>query len=129
MWPGTLVYINFTLLAYAPEQICLPHCTYISNYISTVMMMMMIIIIILIIIIIIIIIIIMITRSLSILYKIVQTLINHNYYFVLNPLIDLEPTYVFVMWVHGVIFLNVHNYPTSHILNFLYFIQVVLGWA
>ena len=26
MWPGALVYIDFTLLAYAPEQICLPHC-------------------------------------------------------------------------------------------------------
>ena len=27
---------NFTLKAYAPEQICLPHCTYMSNCISNV---------------------------------------------------------------------------------------------
>ena len=29
MWPETLVYIHVILLAYAPEQIFLPHCTYI----------------------------------------------------------------------------------------------------
>ena len=36
MWPKALVYINFTLLAYVPEQICLLHCTYMSHCISTV---------------------------------------------------------------------------------------------
>ena len=32
MWPGILVYIHFTLLAYAPEQICLLHCIYIPAH-------------------------------------------------------------------------------------------------
>ena len=29
MWPGALVYMYPTLLGYAPDQICLPHCTHI----------------------------------------------------------------------------------------------------
>ena len=29
MWSKALVYIHFTLLAYAPEEICLPHHTYV----------------------------------------------------------------------------------------------------
>ena len=29
MWPQVLVYKDFTLLAYAPEQICLLYCTYV----------------------------------------------------------------------------------------------------
>ena len=36
MWQGTLVYIHFTLLAYAPKQICLPHCTYMFHWTATV---------------------------------------------------------------------------------------------
>ena len=36
MWPKALVSIHFTLLAYAPEQICLPHCTYRSHCTSPV---------------------------------------------------------------------------------------------
>ena len=35
MWPETLVYIHSILLAYAPEQICLPHCTYMFHCTST----------------------------------------------------------------------------------------------
>ena len=31
MWPTALVYIHFTLLAYAPKQICLQHCPGISH--------------------------------------------------------------------------------------------------
>ena len=29
--PGTLIYIHMTLLAYAPEQTCLPHCIYMTH--------------------------------------------------------------------------------------------------
>ena len=29
MWPKALVWIHFTLLENAPEEICLPHCTYV----------------------------------------------------------------------------------------------------
>ena len=36
MWPGALVYIHSTLLAYAPTQIYLPHCTYNSHCTSTI---------------------------------------------------------------------------------------------
>ena len=36
MWPGTLVYIYFTLLAYAPKHICLPHCTYMYHCTTTI---------------------------------------------------------------------------------------------
>ena len=31
MWPGALLYIGSTLLVYTPEQICLPHCTSMSQ--------------------------------------------------------------------------------------------------
>ena len=34
LWPGALVYAYYTLLEYAPEHICLPHCTYMSHCIS-----------------------------------------------------------------------------------------------
>ena len=33
MWPGPMVYIHFTLLVYAPEQICQSYCMYISLYV------------------------------------------------------------------------------------------------
>ena len=36
MWPEALVYIYFSLLPYAPEQICLPHCIYMSHCTSAV---------------------------------------------------------------------------------------------
>ena len=36
MWPKALVCIHFTLLTYAPEQICLPHCTCMSHCTTTV---------------------------------------------------------------------------------------------
>ena len=36
VWLGTLVYIHFTLLPYAPEQICQPYCTYMSYCMSTI---------------------------------------------------------------------------------------------
>ena len=36
MWPGAMVYIHFTLLTYAPEQICQPHHTYMSHSTSTI---------------------------------------------------------------------------------------------
>ena len=36
MWPGALIYIYYTLLAYAPEQICLPYCTYMSHCTSNI---------------------------------------------------------------------------------------------
>ena len=36
MWPGTLAYIHFTLLAYDLVTLCLSHCTYMSHYTSTV---------------------------------------------------------------------------------------------
>ena len=32
MWTGSLAHINFTLLAYAPEQICMPHWTCVHLY-------------------------------------------------------------------------------------------------
>ena len=35
MSPQALVYIHFTLLTYAPEQICLLHCIYMSHYPTT----------------------------------------------------------------------------------------------
>ena len=33
LWPETLVYIHFTLLAYTLEQICLWHCTHIPPHV------------------------------------------------------------------------------------------------
>ena len=36
MWPGLLAYIHFTLLAYGPEQICLPNNTCMSHCTATV---------------------------------------------------------------------------------------------
>ena len=36
IWPGTMVYIHFTLLPYATEQLCLSHCTCMSHYTFTV---------------------------------------------------------------------------------------------
>ena len=36
IWPEALLYMYSTLLEYATEQICLPHCTYMSHCISTV---------------------------------------------------------------------------------------------
>ena len=36
VWPGALLYIYFTLLAYAPQHIWLLHCTYISHCTSVV---------------------------------------------------------------------------------------------
>ena len=36
IWPGVLVYMHYTLLAYAPEQKCLLHCIYISHCTSTI---------------------------------------------------------------------------------------------
>ena len=36
MWLGTMVYILFISLAYASEQICLQHCTYMSHLTTTV---------------------------------------------------------------------------------------------
>ena len=36
VWPEALAYIHFTLLTYVPEQICLLHCTYLSNCTTTV---------------------------------------------------------------------------------------------
>ena len=36
MWLGAVVYIHFTLLAYASEQICMPHYTYLSHCTTTV---------------------------------------------------------------------------------------------
>ena len=38
MQPLVLAYIQFTLLAYTPEQICLPNCTYLSNFTTTVVL-------------------------------------------------------------------------------------------
>ena len=38
-WPGALLYIYFTLLAYAPEQICLPYLICMSHCIKTVLYM------------------------------------------------------------------------------------------
>ena len=35
MWPGTLVWMHFTFLAYAIEKICLPNHTYMSNCTTT----------------------------------------------------------------------------------------------
>ena len=36
IWPRELVYIHFTLLAYAPKQVCLPHCICMSHCIASV---------------------------------------------------------------------------------------------
>ena len=36
MWPQALIHIHFILLSYASEQICPPHCTYMSHYITTI---------------------------------------------------------------------------------------------
>ena len=36
MSPGTLIYIHFTLLAYAPKQICLLNHTHMSHFTTTV---------------------------------------------------------------------------------------------
>ena len=37
VWSGALLNIHFTQLAYAPEQICLPHHTFISHCTNTVL--------------------------------------------------------------------------------------------
>ena len=37
MWPETLVYIHFTLLAYTPEHTCLPYCICMSHHLATVL--------------------------------------------------------------------------------------------
>ena len=36
IWTGTWVYIHFTFLAYALEQMDIPHCTYVFHYTSMV---------------------------------------------------------------------------------------------
>ena len=36
IWPKALVHIHLTILAYAPEQICLLHCIYMSHCTATV---------------------------------------------------------------------------------------------